>query len=114
MDAIEQLLLLVRDEGFTGTVLPNSLVYLRWWSAGTLDAVTVRGEESTVAVRAYGVDLAHPEDTSGVRLDWKQHGPVVPVVTELLSLAQPAGVRVLVRVADQHAVSRSAAALWTP
>lgn len=111
MDSIGKLLWLVRKERFDGAVLPDgSLAYLRWWS-GALDAVIVHGEDETGAYRAYGVDPARPADMTTAWLDWKQHGPVVPVVSELLSLVDPPGVRISVRALDPDATAVAAAAL---
>lgn len=111
MDAIRRLLRLVREERFTGSVLPDgSLAYLRWWS-NTLDAVIVHAEDQAEAYRAYGVNPARPADTTNAWLDWKQTGPVVPVVDELLSLVDPQDVPVSVRPVDQAGTAANAAAL---
>jgi hypothetical protein len=120
MDPIEQLIRLVKA-GFTGTAQPEFLIYMRWWSSDVLDSLTVLAEDRSVAYRAYGMNPTKPEDISSARLDWKQSGPVVLVVNELLSLPEPRGVRTRVRAADADATALNAmelirrpVELWTP
>ncbi|GAB3288916.1 hypothetical protein [Parasphingorhabdus pacifica] len=109
--------------GFVGAPVPNdqgdgyiALVYMRWWSSGVLDVVTVYGERDASAYRAGGLDPSYLENIGAAVVRWRTAGSVVDVTTELLELPAPSAGSVLIseRPADQHLMSHSAGKLWAP
>ncbi len=108
--------------GFVGAPIPDehddgyiALVYMRWWSSGSLDVVTVYDEGDAAAYRAQGLDPRHPESVDKAIVGWRTAGTVLGVTSEILELPAPAigGVPVSVRPADQRAVTHGLGELWT-
>ncbi|WP_418153419.1 hypothetical protein [Actinoalloteichus caeruleus] len=100
--------------GFTGAPIPDedglapvTLVYMRWWSAGVLDVVTVLGEDQASAYRASNLDPRRPEDLSDVIVRWRATGTALEVTAAVMDLPSPleGGLPISVRPADQPAVT---------
>lgn len=97
-------------------LFPIALVYMRWWSSGVLDVVTVLGEDETSGYRAGNLDPRHPEDLRGARIRWRITGTVIEVAVAVMDLPAPpeGGVPISVRPADQRSATHGAGELWTP
>lgn len=109
--------------GFTGAPItgedglgPVVLIYMRWWSSGVLDVVTVLGEDIAAAYRASNLDPRRPEAVDDAVVLWRMAGTVIEVTGAVMELAAPCegGVPISVLPADQNAVTRRAGELWTP
>ena len=123
MDASTAELQRLGRRGFAGApisdrdgLFPVALVYMRWWSSGVLDVVTVLGEDEASGYRAGDLDPRHPEDLRGARVRWRTTGTVIEVAGALLDLPAPleGGIPISVRPADRHSATCDAGELWTP
>ncbi|GAA2798492.1 hypothetical protein [Saccharopolyspora taberi] len=111
------------SSGFTGAPIPDedglapvALVYMRWWSSGVIDVVTVLDENKASAYRASNLDPRHPENLAGAVVRRRVTGTVIEVVAAVMELSSPpeGGLPISVRPADQLAVTSKAGELWTP
>src|SRR5690606_6966677 len=94
------------DNGFEGAPIldqegyPAVLVYMRRWSSGTIDVVTVLGEREAAAYRASDVDPLRLDDLDGDIVRWRTVGTVRDVAAEVLELPAPGGVPISAQTAE--------------
>ena len=106
MDASTAELQRLVENGFEGAWIPDDdgypavLVYMRRWSSGTVDVVTVVDLGKASGLRATDVDLRQPDNLSDDVVRWRTSGTVQDVVTEVLELPTPDGVPISSRAAD--------------
>jgi|SRR5690606_14977210 len=108
------------DNGFEGAPIldqegyPAVLVYMRRWSSGTIDVVTVLGEREAAAYRASDVDPLRLDDLDGDIVRWRTVGTVRDVAAEVLELPAPGGVPISAQTAELRASAQRVGELWTP
>lgn len=108
------------ENGFEGEWIPDDegypavLVYMRRWSSGAIDVVTVLDVGQASGLRTTEVDLGRFDDLGDHVVGWRTSGPVRHVADEMLELPAPDGMPISARTADLRASAERAGELWTP
>lgn len=98
------------------TGMLTALVYMRWWSCGVVDVVTVLGEHEALAYRAGTVDPHRPDELSHAAVRWEVTGTALEAASAMVEAAPPreGGQPVAMPTADPHAAGHHAGELWLP
>lgn len=82
----------------------TALAYLRWWSNGWLDLLTVHGQQDAIGHRISGIATHEHDFLRTARLRWILRADVVTASQELRQLAPPSttSTRISMCPGDRH------------